>query len=533
MNGNGFGPSPDYLAMIGQTLGGAPPTGPVMLGAPPVAPPPVDPGFSAAPPPPPPPMNLASTPAPLPPPLPPVVATPPGPSAPRPFLQQVGAAGIVNQPAKETELRGPQLKAAQAQGDAAQVRAIDDVSARNKETAFHEYLAAQHAVDQAAIREDAANAAMAQRAQEMQQRQADFDESSKALAKQSVDPGRYWANAGTGQKVAALISAALGGFVQGIRGGNNVGLDMINTAIERDIKAQEFAYQTTRDTVNAKQTAFSMAMQKYGNEDQARAAVRASALDVVSAQMAQQAALWKGTEAANRAAMAQAELQDRRTAQIQQGVAFTPARQVAVGARWQDPRTGLTYDEKEAKGVVRDLDSREFEREKIGLNTAGDILKEGAKVDKTAQKDVRAETVTLPNGDTVRAPSGDEGKALRAMAASAHETHSLVAEAKKIRSDTTFRASPSGRARLEQIQADLLVAYKEQAKLGAMSESDFKLAEGATVDLLGFGPGVDTRLDAINEKSNRAIRNTVKTYPDAPGSAKGEMPASFTPHGKK
>lgn len=382
------GASPDYMATINRTLTGATagPAAPVMIGAPLAPPPPMDPGMSPMPPPPPMASSAATPPPPAPPP-PPAGADPIPPPAPRPFLQQVGRAGNFTAPARETELRGPSLLASQQAGNESMVDTIDEVSRRKETAALNEYIATRVQEDRAQAREDAAMDSAAQRANEMQERQADFDQSAKALTKHGqVDPGRFWTNAGVGQKIAAMLSVTLGGFAAGSTGGRNLALDSINQAIDRDIKAQEFAYNAARDTVNAKQTAFSMAMQKYNNVDAARASARAAALDVVAAQTAQQSALWKGTDAANRGAMAMQELHDRRTQQIASGVAFTPARQVAVGARYVDPRTGLTYSEQEAKGLVKTMDEQEFKREQKGTDVAGQLLVEHAKAGQRHQE---------------------------------------------------------------------------------------------------------------------------------------------------
>ena len=133
-----------------------------------------------------------------------------------------------------------------------------------------------------------------------------------------------------------------------------MGMDVINQAIDRDLKAQEFAYNAAKDTAVAKQTAFGMAMQKYQNADQARAMARAAALDAVQAQLGQQAAMWKGTEAANRANIAMADLEAQKRNEIQQGIAFTPTHQVAVGATYVDPTTGLRYNENQAHDLAKE-----------------------------------------------------------------------------------------------------------------------------------------------------------------------------------
>ncbi len=336
----------------------------------------------------------------------------------RPFLQQIGGAGVVNRPAHETELRGPQLRAAQAEGHVATRQAIDEVSARNQEMAAADFQIANQQENQAIARQQAATNAAVTQQQEMQQRQADFDQSVKAMSAMSVDPGRFWAQQSTGQKLANIIALGIGGFTAGHNGGANPVQEQVNRMVDADIKAQEFAYHAAHDAANAKQSAFSMAMNKYQNEDQARAAARAASLDAVQAQVAKQAALWKGTAAQDRASLANAGLQDDKTKEIAQGVAYTPASQVAVAPTWVDPRTGLTYSEKEAKDVVKTMDANEFEREKIGLNTAGKVIEgqatAGAKADDKTDTETRAIAERLQTAGIPQARAAAE-RALTAL----------------------------------------------------------------------------------------------------------------------
>ena len=76
-----------------------------------------------------------------------------------------------------------------------------------------------------------------------------------------IDHGRFQASRSTGQKIAGALEVMLSGFTGG--------QSMIRR-IDDDIKAQEFAYMAGRDAVNAKQSAFSAAMQKYQNANAAR-----------------------------------------------------------------------------------------------------------------------------------------------------------------------------------------------------------------------------------------------------------------------
>jgi hypothetical protein len=550
------GPSPDYLAQLRTTLGPAPgapapaappppvdfasqagnalgvrPDGPVIdngaiaKGGFTVAPPPA-PAAPHGPPPPPPPAELIGPPAD------PAPVTAPEPR-PQPFLHQVSGGGIVHQAAHETELRGPQLKVAQQHRNEIVQGAIGEVKDRIAEQVAGDFRIANQQEDEARARQQASENAAVQQAQEMQKRQADFDQSVKALSQMSVEPGRFWSNANVGQKLAAVISLSLGGFVAARNGGRNPGQEQINSLIDNDIKAQEFAYHAAHDTANAKQTAFSMAMDKYKNADQARAAARAASLDAAQAQMAQQAALWKGTDAANRATMATAGLEDDKTEQIRQGVAFTSPRDVGVAPQWADA-DGIHYSEQQVRDLKKEERGQEHDIRKIGAETAGALIKEGAKEDKTTAKDERALSVKLPNGDVVKGRDAVQTRELSEAAQASHEIARLTAQAKEIRSGESFRIpGHPQRARLEQIQKNLITNYAVMHKLGAISGPDMDLATGGTAKLFDVGPGPEAALDSLNDTAQANIRNIVKTIPDAPGTAKGEMPKSFTSHGGK
>lgn len=394
-----MGPVNPYLAAVGaafdpsaiaaQTLGVAPAQGTqqVMLGAPGgmPAPLPTPPPAPAGPPPPGPdptldpvgmvsraPPGPSSSQAPPPAPAPPPQGPPPqGPEGPQYGLVPVGGGGVQTIAAHETEMRGPSLLRAQGARNEAVQDTVGRVAERGQDQAAIEYATALDQERGARAREQAAAQSLAERDEEMAGRQQDFDQSVKALSKMSVDPDRFWASRSTGQKISGLIGIALGGL-----GGSNAGMNIINQAIERDIKAQEFAYGAARDTANAKQTAFGMAMQKYGQIDAARSMARAAALDAVIAQTQQMAALSKGTDAQNRADMALAALMDEKAQQVAQGVLFAPARQVAAPRMFVDPTTGLTYSEAEAKGVAKEYRGYGFEQGKQQAGFLADVGKE-------------------------------------------------------------------------------------------------------------------------------------------------------------
>lgn len=380
-------PAPDYATQVGRALGyGAPAPGPqpLMLGGRPLPSP--SPGASAPPPTPPP-----TPPPPMPGPqgyedpargmsvsgAPPIAggggmrSGPPDPAPPPPQRFMAGGGGMVA--AREMERRGPSLRHAQDARNDMMAGVVDRVGERGAQASAQEFAVALDQERQAHVRQEASAYSEAERAEEMAQRQADFDQSVKALSSMAKAPKtQFWADRSTPQAIAGIASVFIGGMLQGIRGGSNPGLDMVNQQLDREARAQEFAYNAALGTAQQKQTAFTMAMQKYNNVDAARAMTRAAALDAVQAQVAQIGAMWKGTEAASRADMAQAALQDEKMQQIAQGILFLPA---SVAPRmFVDKNTGLRYTEAEMKKRVDTDEEREFKRDEKGVDIAGQLV---------------------------------------------------------------------------------------------------------------------------------------------------------------
>ncbi len=414
-------PSQGYLANVwgaaSPATASTTPIGPMAPGPLPTdlfgqsgAPPPIAMPQEMAPPPPPPPdphadeargMSVAGPPPPMstegPP---PAAAGPPPPPAVVPPagarsggneypLLAVPGGGVV--PEHEFDRRGPSLRGAQGVRNVASEQTIDRVNDRNQGMADQEYGLALDQERQARAREAALQQSFAERDEEMAQRQADFDGAVKQMGKLgTIDRDRFWASRTTGQKIAGIIELACSGF--------NRAPSLLMKRIDDDVKAQEFAYHATRDTAQAKQTAYSMAMQKYQNADAARAMSRAAAMETVQAQFAQVSAKWKGTEAANRADMASAALQDEKMMQIANGIQFIPAQ--SVGRRFFDPRTGLTYSEQEAKAMSGKVDERDFDNRKTVATIGGNL----------AVADAHAQT-ELQKAQLARAEKSDEGAA--------------------------------------------------------------------------------------------------------------------------
>ena len=75
----------------------------------------------------------------------------------------------------------------------------------------------------------------------------------------------------TGSKVAAAIAIALGEAARGFRGGQgrNVGMDLINQAIDREAKRQQDEYNRLKDRANFANNVYARAFQEFGDANTA------------------------------------------------------------------------------------------------------------------------------------------------------------------------------------------------------------------------------------------------------------------------
>lgn len=292
-----------------------------------------------------------------------------------PTLARVHGAGVI--PAHELELRGPSVIKAQEATNNVADQVIGGIRERSSATAANDYDIALDQYRQAQTRQAAFDQSTAERQQELADRQQDFDEASQQISRTAINPNQFWQSRSTGQRIFAMIGMGLGGFIQGATGRANPAMDIINQAIDRDINAQIQNYGIQRDRVNGRQTAFSLAMQKYNNVDAARALAHASAIDAVQAQVAQSAALWKGTDAQNRADLAIGALQDQKLNQLMMGTRFILPQ--ATGPTFVDPDTGLTYTGAEVKQMQKEGRGFNHENQGIDLHTRGGVYQERAK----------------------------------------------------------------------------------------------------------------------------------------------------------
>ena len=109
---------------------------------------------------------------------------------------------------------------------------------------------------------------------DMKQHVQDFD---TALQNIDISPKHYSENMSAPRKVAAAIGLFLGGFKQGLVGGNNPAMDFMNQQIDRDIAAQKQKAENVK-------TIFGAYKQLYGDENVATNLTRATMNNMLTRQ---------------------------------------------------------------------------------------------------------------------------------------------------------------------------------------------------------------------------------------------------------
>lgn len=475
-------------------------------------------------------IDAAMAPPPAPP-APPQAAQPQGGGGQTPAISLASAGGMT--PAHEASRLGPTQWAALDASNQAQQQAIGGMAVNSLGQAQRDedvYL--RHAMD-ARAREDAATQVANAREDELRMRASDFDRQARALSQEKLDPGRLWASKSAPQKVATFISIALGGFLSGAKGGENLAMQRVNEEIERDVKAQEFSFHAKRAGVEASQTAYGMALQRYQSADAARAFARVSAMDAVAAEIQRQQAQGKGTDVANRAQAALAELQQARADQILKGIAYIPSSYTGPTYRVANRLGTYTAREIDDKQIAPE-EARGFELQKIDRTADGKVREERAKA--TAKGDEDKDKRWVPTSSTGKgyyAPTEKEGTEHREQQANTQEVLDLIDRIKtntgklgytgRVASATGYKGSDAKKVEADSIA--LIGALNRMQKFGALDKGAQDLLGRMSGDPMSV-IGNDAQLDQIKlnaiEKRRQLEKSSTGAKPSmAPEGSQG------------
>ena len=203
--------------------------------------------------------------------------------------------------AHDIDTAGPKVRGAWENAENTQRHADEAAGDRNQAIAREGQDVYQAQADQAAAREAQVKAQGAAQSAALDAQKADFDKSSSEAAKVQIDNDRLWSSKSTAQKAAFHLANIFSGLGRGATGGVNTHLQRWQEAQKADVDAQKHHYDALRGRVGDKQTAYSMGMQKFQNENAAREFANAAHAEGAKAAIGKLAERYKGTDAANEA----------------------------------------------------------------------------------------------------------------------------------------------------------------------------------------------------------------------------------------
>lgn len=312
------------------------------------------------------------------------------------------------------------------------------------------------------------------------------------LASGKVDPSRYLQNQSTGAKLATMLSVVLGaGAAQRING-RNVGLDMMNDAIARDVDAQKASFDMKRGALAAKQSLYGQMLQNFGREDIAADATQLALMKGYEAKIGAVAAKYAGTEAGNRANML-----------LAQSLKNSGELTLKIKDATRDHTT-----------VKEQLTGGGYVGGSGGGGGGG-----GPAIDVGDPSELDEETfVDEGNGKGFLVGSKEQKVKIQASSAAVKDIQGLLAKAIAIRSkfDGLDLLNPlnapaliKAKLALKQIQSQLNSKVTVFEGQGAMSEGDKKNTIEATQDVSELSPGVSERLQAASDMYGSVHQNRV------------------------
>lgn len=316
-----------------------------------------------------------------------------------------------------------------------------------------------------------------------EQRKADADSRMQRLETaqtelekaHSLNPNKYWQDMGTGGKVASIIGIMLGGFGGGLTGkGDNPALDILHKNIDRDIDAQKQNYDRLRGKVENQRSAYSMAMNEFGNQQSATLAAKASALQM-------------------------AEIQ------LKQVAAKTDSQAVKSRADYQIAQIG-----KDKAQIGMQLNSQIYQMSALRQATGGGGIENPAFLPEDMQK----KAVKMPNGMFRVAASEEGAKEIAKTSASANDMKATLSEMRKLQAEAgTSLPYSEASAKASSLMSRLMFQNQQVEGISRLSEPDIHLLQQQMADPTGWRQGRSAALlDQMGQHIDTKMDNLYTQY---------------------
>jgi hypothetical protein len=311
-----------------------------------------------------------------------------------------------------------------------------------------------------------------ERKQRYEEHVKNLEASQKELEKaHEINPNRYWENKSTGSKISATIGIFLGAIGGALTGkGGNVALDIVNSAIDKDIEAQKDAYNRLKGKMADKQSAYSMAMNELGNEQAAVLAAQASGL--------------KMTELKLKSVAAQAQSEEVRAKAL-----------MGIGAlKEEQAKVGMMLNQQIQKSTA--------------LRQA---TTQGVEDPSILPEDVQKRVVKMPNGLYRPAISDSAAKIVNEVTIASDGMKSILKQMRDLNSPAL--PFDQKRALAEALKTEYILQKKTAEQLGVLSQVDKEMVESTLGNPGGWRPGrTDALIDLAEKNLEKKLNSTYTTY---------------------
>ncbi len=390
-------------------------------------------------------------------------------------------------PARYQDMIGPEAWAALDDSHRAAITAAQNISDRMLGQSAKEQNAAERQSVDADIRASIAMDGQRDaetRGKDLEAQANDILGDAKHLANYHEDSNHFWKTRSTAQTIAAYIGIALGGFAAGMNGGPNHAQDQINRMVDQDVSDQRAAYNAKKDSLVVKRSAYGMAMERYGHDDnKATTAVRLAALDKVDAQARLAAAQHRGADTANELDKFLAGTSKLRADEIINFKKYHEARTVQNGMSMDtlNKEFGKYYASVTEKGE-QPMPFAQWAHGRMGGVVPGSPWGGSAdrhaaaeeKRDAAAEK--QGERTFRMDGNTYVATSKEAATKNKDSVKAANEAIHAIDEINRINATPEYANTPNGRAELNQHYSNLSLGYpRSQTDSNRLNESEIQI----------------------------------------------------------
>lgn len=129
---------------------------------------------------------------------------------------------------------------------------------------------------------------------------AEINAAAADLKSAKIDPGAFWQSRTTSQKISLALASGMGAFAATMRGGRNFAQEIIDKAVDDDVKAQIANIDKKRADLTDGQKLYKQILDKTGDKIAAADALRLAAHSAVDSQLAEAQQTAKSEQALSR-----------------------------------------------------------------------------------------------------------------------------------------------------------------------------------------------------------------------------------------